>query len=199
MAAFDLLSRGFDCFPAAQGMPYDLVADINGSLLRIQVKTTRKPQKMPNRENMVGYGFHVRKCGKMGRSAYTKNDVDMFALVALDVMEVGYVSVGQMPVTLMLRASYLKGTYFDEKIVARNKVIYDRLVAGENADELAAEFGLDQSYVRRLRFGRARTFVSGFYLSDLTLESALSAIASNDNARIGSSKKSFLDQCDNDS
>lgn len=40
VAAADLLLKGFDCFHAAQGMPYDLVVDYESWLFKIQVKAT---------------------------------------------------------------------------------------------------------------------------------------------------------------
>ena len=141
---------------------------------------------------MFAYGFQVRKCGKGGRKQYTPNDVDLFALVALDSKEVGYLSVSQMPQSIFIRPESLRGQFDDERIVARNKIIYDRLMAGETPAALGKEYGLDRSYVGRLKFGRARTFISGFYMVDLPLENALLALAANDNQRIGSSKKSFL-------
>lgn len=194
LAVFDIFSKGFDCFPAAQGMPYDLVLDDGGNLLKVQVKTTRKPSKMANRQNMQGYCFNVRKCGKHGRKMYAKEDVDIFALVALDSMEVGYISVGKMPITLYVRPESLRGTYDDERVAARNRVVYEKILNGEPIQKLANEFNLDDAYLYRLKKGRARTFVSGFYLRDLTLDSALQSLAVNDNERIGSSKKSFLDE-----
>lgn len=193
IAAADFLSEGHDPFSAAEGMPYDLVVDVDGRLLRVQVKTTREPKATTNRAfGMPGYIFHVRRCGKGGRQSYTVADVDLFALVALDEKSVGYIAASQMPTTFFVRPESQRGQYDDERIVARNKVIYDRLMAGETPADLGKEYGLDRSYVGRLKFGRARTFVSGFYMADLTLENALSALAANDNQRIGSSKKSFL-------
>ena len=43
LAAFELTARGFDVSIAAEGLPYDLVAQIADRLLRVQVKTAMQP------------------------------------------------------------------------------------------------------------------------------------------------------------
>lgn len=57
-----MMMHGHDCFHAAQGMPYDLVADVDGRLLRVQVKTTRKPEILAGRNvNNGSPDFGVEK------------------------------------------------------------------------------------------------------------------------------------------
>jgi len=38
----DLIVKGYVAFPSEQGLPFDVVLDVQGRLLRVQVKTTRR-------------------------------------------------------------------------------------------------------------------------------------------------------------
>ena len=87
----DLIMRGHVAFPSEQGLPFDVICEVAGRLLKVQVKTTRKPIPVPQRANRTEkYCFHVRRCGKGGRCSYQDGDVDLFALVALDSKSIGY-------------------------------------------------------------------------------------------------------------
>ena len=98
----DLILKGFVAFPSEQGLSFDVVLAANGRLYKVQVKTTRKPIPVPQRARRTeSYCFHVRRCGKGGRCSYEREDVDLFALVALDRRSIGY-----------LRASEAKQTMF---------------------------------------------------------------------------------------
>ena len=50
LVCFDLITRGFTCFMTEQGLPYDVIADINGKLVKVQVKTTRTHSETPQRK-----------------------------------------------------------------------------------------------------------------------------------------------------
>lgn len=170
-------------------MPYDLIADVDGRLLKVQVKTTRKPELLPGRNvNKMAYRFWVNRCGKGSTSKYDIADVDIFALVALDTKQVGYISANKMPKTLFVRPDNLRGTYDDEIAVARNEEILRRLESGEQPSALAEEYGLRIDYIFKVKHGRARTHISGLYMSDLTLDKAIAGMAANDNRKIGGRK-----------
>jgi hypothetical protein len=97
----DLILRGLIAFPSEQGLPFDVVALIEDDLYKIQVKTTRQPQPVPQRKNRTDkYLFHVRRCGKGGRRSYLKNEVDIFALVALDTKTIGYIKASEAKQTM---------------------------------------------------------------------------------------------------
>lgn len=182
LAAADIMMLGHECFHAAQGMPYDLVADVDGRLLRVQVKTTRKPELLKQRNiNNLAYRFWVNRCGKGGLNRYAESEVDLFALVALDTKQVGYLSARDMPKTFFVRPDFNRGAHTDEVVVARNKAIMDGLEAGEDPAVLAEIHGVTSTYVCRVKFGRARSHIAGCYFSDLTLEKAIEPIAANDN------------------
>lgn len=87
----DIMKQGYSAFLADKGCYYDVIAEIDGRLMRIQVKTTRKKMKMPQRKNFYErYQFWVRRYGKGGRKAYEKRDIDLLALVAIDKNIVAY-------------------------------------------------------------------------------------------------------------
>lgn len=97
----DLILRGYVAFPSEQGLPFDVVCEVSGKLLKVQVKTTRKPIPVPQRVNRTDkYCFHVRRCGKGGRRSYQDSDVDLFALVALDSKSIGYLPAADVSQTM---------------------------------------------------------------------------------------------------
>lgn len=87
----DLIMSGYRAFLSDQGLPYDILVDIEGTLLRVQVKSTRKPKNHgSSTRSMPGYFFHLRRAGKGGRRRYPENAFDLYALVALDRQAVAY-------------------------------------------------------------------------------------------------------------
>lgn len=100
----DLISLGYIAYPSEQGLQYDVVCDVGGRLLRIQVKSTRTKQPVPQRVNRTqSYLFHVRRFGKMGRKSYTNKDLDIVALVALDKKLVAYIPIQETKQTMFFR------------------------------------------------------------------------------------------------
>jgi hypothetical protein len=89
LAMSDLLLKGFQCFDTGQGAGYDLIAEIDGKLLRIQVKTTCK-KTLRNAKPI--YFYHIKRNGKNGLKRYKQEDFELFALVALDIKEVFYLA-----------------------------------------------------------------------------------------------------------
>lgn len=87
----DLILKGFVAFPSEQGLSFDVVLSATGRLYKLQVKTTRRPIPIPQRKKRTEkYCFHVRRCGKGGRRSYANEEVDIFALVALDRRSIAY-------------------------------------------------------------------------------------------------------------
>lgn len=87
----DLLLMGVQAHEAGEGANYDVIADVNGKLIKIQVKTTQKVRVIRQGANPI-YFFHIKRTGKHGNKIYDKNDFDCFALVALDIRKVFYLS-----------------------------------------------------------------------------------------------------------
>lgn len=88
----DLLLSGRRAFLTEQHCPYDVVADVDGRLVRIQAKSTRGTRNVPQRANHVeAYFFNVRRAGKRGTRTYAEDAFDLLALVALDIRRISYI------------------------------------------------------------------------------------------------------------
>jgi hypothetical protein len=99
----DLLLKGYNAFLTDQNCPYDVAVEVNGSLIRVQVKTTRTVRPIPQRKaHTPAYLFHIRRCGKGGRRSYDESDLDVMALVALDVREIAYLKLSEAKQTVHL-------------------------------------------------------------------------------------------------
>lgn len=85
----DLLLNGVQAFDTGEGVKYDVVADNDGELIRLQVKTTQKMRVLHESANPI-YFYHIKRTGKNGVKFYSKDDFDAFALVALDKKMVFY-------------------------------------------------------------------------------------------------------------
>lgn len=189
LAAADLLCHGHECFASAQGMPYDLVADIGGDLLRVQVKATVKPKDVPARNvNSYLYQFFVSRCGKGGVKSYSTLDVDLFAIVALDTRQVGYIAASKMPTTLFVRPDARRGSFQDELQAKNNALVLSDLDGGMSVRDAAAKHGATENWVRKVRLGAVKSHVAGVYFSDLTLETALAAMNDNNGRKLAGRK-----------
>lgn len=106
----DLLMKGHRAMLAAATLPYDVVADVDGRLFRIAVKATVKPVARPSRpRSKWRYQFAVQRRARLntGRNqvrSYTSADVELVALVAMDVRRVAYLPVDECPTTIWLEA-----------------------------------------------------------------------------------------------
>ena len=89
---FDLARRGLTAVGnPIEGAPYDVIADYNGHMIRVQVKGTIKPTNKVNTRKRIDkvytwskdyYSFHVKE----SQLAH----VDLLALVALDTQTIIY-------------------------------------------------------------------------------------------------------------
>lgn len=101
LVCFDLAMHGYNAYLTSQGMPYDVILDIKGHLYKIQVKTTRKAVRVPQRINRIDkYIFNINRHGKKGKKTYQNQDVDIFALVALDEKTIGYFLPNKIKTTM---------------------------------------------------------------------------------------------------
>ena len=66
LVCFDLITRGFTCFMTEQGLPYDVIADINGKLVKVQVPFS--PQYVPGCFR-VGSRLPLHKAINKGKAA----------------------------------------------------------------------------------------------------------------------------------
>lgn len=105
----DLLSRGVTAFRSDQSCSFDVAALIDGRLLRIQVKTTEKPRRVPARkDSILAYMWFVKRCGKNGSKDYSTGAFDLLALVALDSKQIAYMLPSQPTRTVHIRKEPLQ-------------------------------------------------------------------------------------------
>lgn len=89
LALVDLLLKGIEAFPTAEKMNYDIVAEVEGRLIKLQVKTTQK-LKILAKCNSPVYEFDLRTGGENNRKEYQKEEVNGFVFVVLDKKKVFY-------------------------------------------------------------------------------------------------------------
>jgi hypothetical protein len=89
LTAFELTARGFDVSIAAEGLPYDLVAQIADRLIRVQVKTAARPVWDERYVFQTQLGSHK---GPNRSRTYRGDDIDLFALVALNLKRIAFIS-----------------------------------------------------------------------------------------------------------
>lgn len=95
MVMADLLLRGYRAILAEQHCPYDIVVDLGPRLVRIQVKSARRPTAETRRSGgkyTPAYMWSTRRAGKKGRRLYDLDGLDVLALVALDIQRIAYMS-----------------------------------------------------------------------------------------------------------
>ena len=112
MVCADLILKGHIAFPSEQGLPYDIVFEYMGRLLKLQVKTTRQSKDIPQRKSPVqGYIFNIKRRGKGNKSRTDETTCDLFALVALDSKIIGYIPNKDVRQTMNFRTEKFRGRY----------------------------------------------------------------------------------------
>lgn len=146
----DLILKGFVSFPSEQGLPYDVLLDTGYKLLKVQVKTTQTYRVVPqrNRETKC-YVFQIKRAGSNGTTRYLETEIDLFALVCLDTMKVGYIKNSDMPSTINIRVDKFKGQYYDEKGIADFQLVNEMYKTLKNQSEISRITGLAQATVNR--------------------------------------------------
>ena len=116
----------------------------------MQVKTTEKYKSIPQRNvDTKAYIFNVKRAGNKGKTRYSENEIDLFALVCLDTMKIGYVKNIDMPETINLRVDELKGTYYDEKGIEDYKKAIELNSVIDNKSEIARTLNIGIATVHR--------------------------------------------------
>lgn len=146
----DLIIKGFIAFPSEQGLPYDILLDTGNKLLKVQVKTTEKPRIVQQRKDPIpAYIFSIKRAGSNGKTRYNENEIDLFALVCLDTMQIGYLTNKEMPTTINIRVDEFKGTYYDEKGIQDFKKVKELNKTIKNQSEISRITGLAVATVNR--------------------------------------------------
>lgn len=144
----DLILKGFVAFPSEQGLPYDVLLDTGNRVLRVQVKTTEGLRKIPQRnKDSLAYIFSIKLHGKKKNAV--NNDCDLFALVCLDTMKIGYITGDEMPSTINIRADELRGTYYDEDGIATYRKAVELRNTGLDNRNIALRLGKNESVISR--------------------------------------------------
>jgi hypothetical protein len=109
----DLILMGHKAFLSSAGLPYDVIADIDGRLCRIAVKSTLMARPRIGRKlTRACYQFGIMRSGKR---RYTTNDADIVALVALDRRIVCYIPCQSCPVLVHLDEPGINVVYPNKK------------------------------------------------------------------------------------
>lgn len=108
-----LMAAGYECFITEGKAPYDIIADIDGRLVRIQVKTTSGVRFAHQRQNRTPvYSFSARRVGKMQRMGYKVGDADIAAYVALDTHQIAYMPASRMAQSTLFRLREYEADYY---------------------------------------------------------------------------------------
>jgi hypothetical protein len=102
LAAFELTLLGADISIASEGRAYDLIADVGNKLVRVQVKAAGAPRlngKLWSYRFSIVQGSHK---GKTSSCSYTVDHADVFALVAVDIRRLVFMSVKSLEGTTMI-------------------------------------------------------------------------------------------------
>lgn len=169
MVCADLIMKGFVAYPSEQGLPYDVVLDKGGKLYKVQVKTCLKPRIIPQRKaETYSYIFDLSRRGVSNRGVYSDDDVDLFALVALDVKMVGYIKKEDFRKNLTFRVDSMRGSYYDEQGIRHYERVMELRKSISNQHEIARQTGLDVSAVNRMcKSGYVPHKTDARYLSDI--------------------------------
>lgn len=101
LVCFDLIRQSISAFLSDQGLPYDVLLDLNGVVKRVQVKTCSKPANYGKSKNV--YRFSLRSA-KGGNRAIKAINLDYIAFVFLDIKIVQYIPVE----TIITSSGFLK-------------------------------------------------------------------------------------------
>lgn len=177
----DLILNGFIAFPSEQGLPFDVVLNINGRLLKVQVKTTRAAKSIPQRKTDIpAYIFHIGNNGKQNRrKRYGSNEVDIFALVALDTKRICYLPYFDTQTTMNFRVPELKGKYHDEQSVLLKEKVLSLKNQCFSINEIVEKTGLTKSNVYKYSANvsiEQKGTNAGVYFDAFTLEECLKKI-----------------------
>jgi len=177
----DLILEGYVAFLSEQGLPFDVVMNVDGKLLKVQVKTTRKSKHIPQRKSDIpSYIFHIGNNGKYNRrKKYDATDVDLFALVALDTKRIAYLPFFDIQTTMNFRVPELKGSYHDEQAIQiKDKVIKLRDM-GVSCLDISNQLGMKLSNVYKYSANislEQKGGNAGVYFNEFTLEKCLSKL-----------------------
>jgi hypothetical protein len=88
----DIILAGHSASLVGPTMRYDVLADVNNKLIRIQVKATSGFREVPGRPgSSQTYIFYCRRAGVKKNRLIKDDEFDVLALVAMDRKQIAYV------------------------------------------------------------------------------------------------------------
>lgn len=143
----DLILSGYRAFLSSQGLPFDVIIEVEDGLLRVQVKSSLSEKALSKRPNRSGYIFRVRKRGKFGRGQrLDETHADLVALVALDIRAIAYLPLIEVGQTCELMPP---GFQFTGRF-ARAPLTIDQLPIQRALDRLRSGIDVPQRAIRLL-------------------------------------------------
>lgn len=122
IACADLILHGYRAFLSDQGLPYDIVVDIAGRLIRVQVKACAFARNVngQGKAPRLAYSFNVRRRGKNSQRRLTEEHCDIVACCALDIRRVAYFPIGACGQTMdiMPPGAVFQGRYKRRRIAS---------------------------------------------------------------------------------
>jgi len=168
----DLILKGFGLSMADEALPYDILLDIGSKILKIQVKTTQAPKTVSQwTGHNAAYVFHVKRKGAKGVRRYSLGEIDIFALVALDTRQVGYIINAKMPTTHNIRVEKYRGQYYDEQSEIRRRKVQGLNIGGNTVEDVARMANMSKTSVRNYLSPDYKPYkTNAIYMSDIARE-----------------------------
>ena len=167
----DLILKNKNSFLAGEGLPYDVVCESNGRLIKIQVKTCIAP-----RMDKELYVYSLQNGKSKNRKQYQENEIDMFALVALDSKEIAYINIKDAKSIIEIRPTEKIGTYKSDFDTEKRNKIYKLVDSGETFANIARLLDMHPSNVRAIFINRHNedkiVSTRGKYFKDFTFNGA---------------------------
>jgi hypothetical protein len=133
----DLIIKGYVAFLSEQGLPFDIVMQCGDKLLKVQVKTTRALRNVMQRKTPIkSYMFNIKRCGKGNKKRNNESTCELFALVALDTKQIGYLINKNVRQTMNFRPDCLKGEFRDENT---NRIVIGRYLSDMTLEKALCE------------------------------------------------------------
>ena len=147
-------------------------ASVDTKIDAIIRKTTEKYKSIPQRiVDTKAYIFNIKRAGSNGKTRYSENEIDLFALVCLDTMKIGYVKNIDMPDTINIRVDSERGNYHDEKGVKDYEMCLKEYKTDKNKSNIARKLNLATAVVSRYLQPKYKPFKTGArYFSDFIRE-----------------------------
>lgn len=84
--------------PVGDNAPYDMIVDMHGKMLKVQVKSTEKAK-----QGVMNFSTCITDPYKLTRTKYTSEMIDVFALFCLENGYIGLIKVEDCGESLKLR------------------------------------------------------------------------------------------------